>query len=120
MTHPTPQAAPRYRQIIATALEDWWVTADPAAPFDPAEVAEQVDTYLVGSGYTISHGARPCTGPSRASIAFTAFLTLVCLLGAAAALAHLDVGWTAAALIGAAAFTHELVDELTERRRSRT
>lgn len=119
MTRPMPEPAPPYRQIIATALEDWWVTADPAAPFNPAEVAEQVDTYLLGSGYTISHGARTPTPPSRAHVTFTALLALICLIAAAASFAHLYWVWAAAGLVGAVIFTNELVDELEERRRGR-
>ena len=48
MTHqPTP------RETIAAALDDWWITTDPAAQFHATDVAAHVDGYLAEFGYTI-------------------------------------------------------------------
>jgi hypothetical protein len=52
--HDTPPVTPP-GDVIKTALEDWWITADPGAPFEPAEAAGMALTYLLGSGYTIRH-----------------------------------------------------------------
>jgi hypothetical protein len=55
--HPTPAAAPPrpYRDVIATAVEDWWLTTDPAQDRNTgAEIAAYVDMYLTSSGYHIT------------------------------------------------------------------
>jgi hypothetical protein len=48
MPHP-----PTLRESIAAALDDWWITTDPVAPFHAPAVADLVDSYLTGLGYTI-------------------------------------------------------------------
>jgi hypothetical protein len=50
MNHPAPEP----HQLITTALEDWWITADPSAPFNPADTAEMIHTYLGGHGFIIT------------------------------------------------------------------
>lgn len=131
MTQPSPhhrpedpmtriyENAPRHQQIVADALMDWWIEADPTAPFNPIDAADQIDTYLRTSGYTLSRRTHTYTGPGRAQIAFTAFLAVACLAGSLLSLARRDWGWTAIALVGAAGLTHELVEEIAERRRRR-
>ncbi|MFJ4687076.1 hypothetical protein [Streptomyces sp. NPDC088789] len=42
------------RQIIAAALDDWWLTADPSRPPDTTTAADQVEMYLMSSGYQIT------------------------------------------------------------------
>ncbi|MFJ6659684.1 hypothetical protein ACIQNG_25525 [Streptomyces sp. NPDC091377] len=42
------------RQIIAAALDDWWLTADPSRPPDTTTAADQVEMYLLSSGYQIT------------------------------------------------------------------
>jgi hypothetical protein len=59
------QQQPGHRRIIAAALEDWWITTDPVEPFAPDRVADQVDLYLISSGYHISPDTRRTTMPSR-------------------------------------------------------
>lgn len=124
MTHDIP---PTPREVVTTALEDWWLSSDPGAPFNPAEAADIAVTYLLGSGYTIHLDTdgiplarRSLSPPSRASVALTAFLTTVCLAGALTSAAHHAWGWTTAGAAGTAVFAFELVQELAERRRSRT
>ncbi|MFD5468865.1 hypothetical protein [Streptomyces sp. NPDC127105] len=47
-----------HRRTIADALEDWWLTTDPAMPFDYDQVAEHVDRHLTHAGYRITTGTR--------------------------------------------------------------
>ncbi|MFJ4515230.1 hypothetical protein [Streptomyces sp. NPDC088816] len=47
-----------HRRTIADALEDWWLTTDPALPFDHDQVAEHVDRHLTDAGYRITPGTR--------------------------------------------------------------
>jgi hypothetical protein len=163
----TNHASP-HQKVIAAALEDWWITTDPAAPFDPATVAESVEQYLLSSGYYIAPdtgippmhtpisttcGASrtnalgplgPCVlrhrhdgpvhqdargatwwtdrtpaPPSRASVLFTAFLTLVCITAGLIALARQDWYWATAGVLGATLLCWEVADELAERRTHR-
>ncbi|MFJ5156350.1 hypothetical protein ACIQCF_33280 [Streptomyces sp. NPDC088353] len=120
MTTPTP---PDHRQTIAAALEDWWLTTDPAAPFDHDQVAEHVDHHLTATGYHITtrttpvQNPTPPPGPSRAAIAFDAFLTLACLTGMLTALTHRDWGWAWAGALGTCVLGHELLLGLTARHR---
>ena len=125
MTHSPETPAPR--ELITTALEDWWITTDPAAPFDPPTAADMALTYLAGHGYTITRDPRlplpyqPGPVPSSASTVFAAFLTLAslaCLLCTIAALTHHLWAWSIFALTGTGFFTHELLDELARRRRT--
>ncbi|WP_411090816.1 hypothetical protein [Streptomyces sp. 049-1] len=46
------------RDVIAAALEDWWITTDPVAPFEPAAVAADVEQYLDRAGYRITSDDR--------------------------------------------------------------
>lgn len=116
------QQTPAPRELITTALEDWWITTDPSQAFDPPAAADMALTYLAGHGYTITHDTRtpipyrPHDAPSRASIAFAAFLALACLICTIAALAHHMWAWSIFALIGTGFLTHELLDELADRR----
>ncbi|MGW4107024.1 hypothetical protein [Streptomyces sp. NPDC004976] len=51
----TTEATDRpHLDVIASALSDWWLTADPARPFDINVVARAVDARLTRSGYTIA------------------------------------------------------------------
>lgn len=94
MTQPTP-AGPH--AVIAAALEDWWLTTDPAEPFNTAAVAEDVERYLNSSGYRIT----PDTGtermtdhsPGRGTLAGTALITLGGLASTAAAAIQGGWGW---------------------------
>lgn len=51
--------------VVAAALEDWWLTTDPAQPFECRSVAEAVDDHLRSSGYRIAPDteATPMTTP---------------------------------------------------------
>lgn len=55
MTRHDTTPPPRPDEVVKTALEDWWITADPAAPFDPGEASRVAVTYLYSAGYTIRH-----------------------------------------------------------------
>lgn len=123
---PTPHPpAAGYRQIVATALADYWTTADPARPFDVNEAADQVDTYLVGYGYNITperttmptHRPRP-TGPGAAAL--TTCLTLVCLAGGILALTREDWGWFVTAFVGACLLGYEAAQDIADHRHNRS
>ncbi|MER6834269.1 hypothetical protein ABT320_09755 [Streptomyces cellulosae] len=124
MTDPTTTDRP-HLELIASALEDWWLITDPARPFDTRVVAQAVDARLTRSGYQITpttrtspmptrHPAPP--PPSRAAIAFALFLTLCCLTGATIALARGDWWWLAAGAFGAVLLGQECIEEITARR----
>lgn len=110
------------RDIITTALEDYWITNDLGAPFNAPDAADMALTYLAGHGFHITVDTRlptpyqPHKPPSRASIAATAFLTLACLICTIASLLHHLWGWSVFALIGTGFLTHETLDELAHRR----
>lgn len=53
MITPTPQTGGPHTDVVAAALEDWWITTDPVQPFEPRAVAESVEAHLVASGYAI-------------------------------------------------------------------
>lgn len=40
--------------VIAAALDDWWITTDPSAEFNGAVIAPHVAMYLLTSGYRIT------------------------------------------------------------------
>lgn len=117
MTH---QPHTGHRAVIQTALEDWWINADFATPFDPHAVATQVETYLTHSGYTITPDTPRTPMPTRASITLAACLGLLCLFGAIASAIRTDWTWAAAGLIGAGTFTYEVLGDIAERRHRRT
>ncbi|MGC5034126.1 hypothetical protein ACPXCS_06145 [Streptomyces sp. DT190] len=118
-THSSP-----HQKVIAAALEDWWITTDPAAPFEPATVAETVEHYLLSSGYYIApdtgiptmHAPAP---PSRGTVAFTVFLVLALTTGGLVSLARHEWPWALAGAVGAVLFSWEVADELAERRAHR-
>ncbi|MER8220323.1 hypothetical protein ABTZ58_06945 [Streptomyces sp. NPDC094143] len=109
------------RHVVENALWDWWTTTDPAAPFDPADVAIRIDEHLHNAGLTIApdpgiptmHTPAP---PSRAGIAFTAFLTLACATAGHAAFTRGEWPWAIAGALGAIMFTWAVADELAQRR----
>ncbi|MGC4912711.1 hypothetical protein [Streptomyces albogriseolus] len=123
MTDPTTDRP--HLDVIASALEDWWLLTDPARPFDINVVAQAVDARLTRSGYQITpttrtppmptHRPTP-PPPSRAALAFALFLTLSCLTGATIALIRGDWWWVAAGAFGAVLLGHECIDEITTRR----
>lgn len=124
----TPDPHPDQQTVIAAALDDWWITTDPAQPFHAPDVAAHLETYLAHFGYHIhptdparnTPAAQPHPGPSRTHITFTVFLTLACLAGAIGAAAHHAWGVTVAGGIGAGVFAVECTKELAERHLYRT
>ncbi|MFF8980204.1 hypothetical protein ACF08A_25755 [Streptomyces cellulosae] len=60
-------AARPHLEVVAGALEDWWITADPAQPFECRAVAEAVEAHLITSGYRIAPVTKdePMTTPAR-------------------------------------------------------
>lgn len=119
MTTPPPPP-PRHRAVVAAALEDWWLHADPALPFDPADAAVQIDMYLHSSGYTIAPDldwTRPM--PSRLAIAALIVLAAVCTASVALALWHGDWEWAALGALGTALLIWETFRDISDRRRRR-
>ncbi|MEU5111688.1 hypothetical protein AB0G64_09330 [Streptomyces longwoodensis] len=46
-------AADDHLVVMAAALDDWWITLDPALPFAGAAAAAHVEEYLASSGYHV-------------------------------------------------------------------
>jgi hypothetical protein len=118
---------PTPRETIAAALDDYWITTDPAAPFNTTQAATMIDRYLNGYGYTITTTAAAtataaprctCPPPSRATVAFTGLLALACLAGCLASWIRGEQTWAFAALVGATALTNETADNLRLRTRA--
>jgi hypothetical protein len=124
MTHHAPLPATA-QDAIAAALDDYWITSDPAGPFHTTEAAHHIDASLTGYGYTITTlaaAAAPrctCQPPSRAAVAFTALLALACLLGCLTCLTRGELGWAVTALLGAGALAGETATNLRARRAHR-
>ncbi|MFJ9381909.1 hypothetical protein [Streptomyces sp. NPDC101455] len=132
MTHHAPLPATP-QDAIAAALDDYWITTDPAGPFNTTQAAHHIDTSLTGYGYTITtttpaaamaHAAAyaaanrcTCPPPSRANIALTALLALTCLTACLAAWIRGEQTWAFTALIGATALANETADNLRLRTR---
>lgn len=51
-TQPPTQDTPA--DVIAAALDDWWITTDPLQPFDIPAVADHIDTYLRHAGHLVT------------------------------------------------------------------
>jgi hypothetical protein len=105
-----------HRDVIEAALTDWWTTTDPTQPFHAPAIAEQIETYLLSSGYTIAPDIRKTLMPSRYAIAFSVCLALTCLGATITSATHGNWGWASIALTATGAFTVELLNDLTERR----
>ena len=120
----TPPHTTDPHHVIENALWDWWTTTDPAAPFDPADVAIRIDQHLHNAGLTIApdpgmptmHTPAP---PSRAGIAFTAFLALACATAGLATSVRGEWPWAIAGALGAITFSWGVADELAQRRAHR-
>ncbi|MEV6124891.1 hypothetical protein AB0M23_31025 [Streptomyces sp. NPDC052077] len=99
-------------QVIAAALTDWRLTADPGTPPDQAAAAaaDHVELYLLSSGYRIT------VRPGRVSRAATVLPLAACTAGAALAAVHGDWWWTLMATIGAGLLGQEILDKHGDRR----
>jgi alkanesulfonate monooxygenase SsuD/methylene tetrahydromethanopterin reductase-like flavin-dependent oxidoreductase (luciferase family) len=106
-----------HRDIVAAALDDWWITTDPQAPFHPHELADRIESYLRGSGYAIGPDLPTPQPPTRRETAEIAVLAGICALAAALAAALGDWWWCAAGTLGAAALTNTARRDITTRRR---
>jgi len=124
MTH-SPEHTPAPRELITTALEDWWITTDPAAPFDPPTAADMALNYLASHGYTITPDTRlpvpyqPRNVPSCTAAATSALLAIAALTASTAALMHHAWGWALVGFFGSGILTHEFLKELAARRQVR-
>lgn len=118
-TAPRPAAA-GHRQVVEAALWDWWITTDPLEPFAPAAVADQVDLYLVSSGYVIApntQGTRPV--PTRRDIATVVVLAVVCTGSVIGAAFRGDWEWVCAGTLGTVFLTRESIHDIRDRRHGR-
>ncbi|MFJ9381866.1 hypothetical protein [Streptomyces sp. NPDC101455] len=129
--HPILPVTPQ--DAIAAALDDYWITSDPAGPFNTTQAAHHIDASLTGYGYTITTTPAvatataaatvvtaprcTCPPPSRANIALTALLALTCLTACLAAWIRGEHTWAFTALIGATALTNKAADNLRLRTR---
>ena len=107
-----PDTHPAHRQVVAAALEDWWLTTDPREPFHAPDVADHVETYLLSSGYTITPDA---PAPSWAAIAFNTALALVAALAAVVFLHDRIWLWAIACIALAAGLAREIHLDITDR-----
>lgn len=88
---------PAPRGAITEALEDAWLTADPARPYDPDDIADRIETYLAHTGYTITPRLhRHAPRRSRTGTAALLCCWLGGLIGAAVDAAHSHWADTAA------------------------
>lgn len=121
--HPILPSTPQ--DAIAAALDDYWITSDPAGPFHTTEAAHHIDASLTGYGYTITTlaaAAAPrctCPTPSRAAVAVTALLSLACLTACLGAWISGEQEWAFIALVGAGALANEATADLRTRRAHR-
>jgi hypothetical protein len=116
MTTPPPQGP---HAVIAAALYDWWLTADPLEQFHAPAVAEHVETYLLSSGYVIAPDTRKSTMPKRRDIATLVFLALTCTAATVLATIINDWLWGALGALGTALLTHQAHIDIRDRRHAR-
>ncbi|GGZ80407.1 hypothetical protein ACFOOM_07700 [Streptomyces echinoruber] len=111
--------APGHRSVVAAALEDWWLTTDPAEPFDPDDLADHVDTYLASSGYLIAPDITPNRMPLRSVIIADVLITLFTLAATLGAARQHQWGWTALGTVVTAALARTCIRDLAHRHRTR-
>lgn len=70
-----------HRDVIEAALYDWWIHTDPSKQFDAPDVAQQVEMYLLSSGYVIAPDFRKPAMPKRRAIIATLLIALICCTG---------------------------------------
>ena len=85
---------PTPRETIAAALDDWWITTDPAAQFHAPDVAAHVHGYLAEFGYTV----QPAPHPTRSHAASTTALLIALTTAIATAYAAAHTQWWASGL----------------------
>lgn len=120
---PQPDQTPR--EVITTALEDWWLTTDPVQSPSATEAACLAVAYLHGAGYTITpEGTQPMTRASirasRAAALTSALLAGLFLLTTAYLLGQHDWLWATATTIGTCTLGHETYRDLTAHRQHRS
>lgn len=108
------------RQIVETALWDWWTTTDPLEPFAPDAIAEQVDLYLHSSGFTIAPDIRKNRMTTRRAIAGASLIAILCAISAAFALARGEWWWCLIGALATGLLTQEIIRDLADRRHERT
>lgn len=118
---PMPYQAPvpPHRIVVEAALDDWWITTDPAAPFHTPDVAAHIKTYLISSGYTISPDLRRNSMPSRRAITTVLALAVMCATSTVFAAIRGDWWWTIAGATATGALTWEGIRDLGDRRKGR-
>lgn len=123
-TTPHQPATPPHQAIITAALEDYWMTSDPRAPFHIPAAAEQIELYLNSSGYqitpdTTTHRMRTPTPTSRAHVAGVLLLTVICLALTIAATVTEHWALALPAFIGTVLLSWATADAYTEHRADR-
>jgi len=117
MTH---QPHTGHRAVIQTALEDWWLNTDLSKPFEPHDVATQVDTYLTHSGYTITPDNPRTPMPTRRAITGTVLVALLCAASTTGTAIRHEWGWTMAGALITGFLTREATRAINDRRQNRT
>lgn len=113
------QQPPRHRRIIAAALEDWWITTDPVQPFEPADVADQVDLYLISSGYRIHPDIPRNEMPRLRAIITVAIVTVIVIASTIGAAIRGEWEWAALGAVVTVLLARECIRDLSDRRRGR-
>lgn len=109
-----------HRAVIEAALYDWWLTTDPHQPFHAPAVAEQVEVYLLSSGYVIGPdipGNTPV--PTRSDITTAVVLAVICTATAILAAVIHDWWWGTLGLLGAGLLVREAHRDIRDRRHAR-
>lgn len=117
MTQPRP---PAHHAVIQAALTDWWLCTDPTEPFTPVDVAEQVELYLLSSGYCIGPDLRRNPMPARRAIAVVVLLAVICTISVVCAALRGDWWWAAIGALAACLLTREGIRDINDRRHGRS
>lgn len=118
MTH---QPEPDHQHVVAAALDDWWITTDPARPFDAPDVAAHVDTYLADFGYRIRPTTQtgrpvPTRIPSLGDVIFGAVLVLAAVLAATQAAFRGHLWWAVAGYVLVLVLARDTAGDIRDRR----
>ncbi|MFJ6298569.1 hypothetical protein ACIQJX_35110 [Streptomyces griseoviridis] len=111
---PTGPAPATPGDVIAAALDDYWITTPLGDTFSTTEAATRVADYLTGYGWTIT---RTVPVPTRASLYGLAVLILACLVATIITAAAGHWIWASAAALGGLLLAAELHTDARHRAR---
>ncbi|OSZ58684.1 hypothetical protein OQI_20475 [Streptomyces pharetrae CZA14] len=112
------RSQPAQQKVIEGALWDWWITTDPLAQFDAADVAAHIDHHLVRAGYVIAHRTRRTPPvPTRRAIVSAVLLAATTASSTLAAAWRSDWWWAALGALATGLLTREGIRDINDRRR---